>query len=151
MLKGSLAILFSLLALLTLAQQTLAAGPMIDSDFSKGSFAKLGWTASGDWDVFEYPRQAGKQPGPVARYPTNKPDGALVKTFDEVKNPAKLVLSLDYGWGWGDADQPADSVGFMLLNKQGNGYVFEVHRCKATWAVQWATGPGTFAVTRKAS
>ena len=26
----------------------------------------------------------------------------------------------------------------MLLDARGNGYVFEVHRCKATWAVQWA-------------
>jgi hypothetical protein len=25
----------------------------------------------------------------------------------------------------------------MLLDAKGNGYVFEVHRCKAKWAVQW--------------
>ena len=25
----------------------------------------------------------------------------------------------------------------MLLDARSNGYVFEVHRCKAKWAVQW--------------
>ena len=87
--------------------------------------------------MFRYPKEAANNPGLVARFAANKPDGSLTKTFDEIKNPRKLTLSLDYGWGWGDADQGADSVSFMLLDAKGNGYVFEVHRCKATWAVQW--------------
>ena len=77
-------------------------------------------------------------PGPVARFAANKPDGSLTKNFEEIKNPRTLTLSLDYGWGWGSAEQGSDAVSFMLLDATGNGYVFEVHRCKATWAVQWA-------------
>ena len=121
-----------------LAQTICLAQTVIDADFSKGSFAALGWKAKGDWDVFQYPKEAANNPGPVARFAANKPDGSLTKTFKEVKNPKTLSLSLDYGWGWGDADQGSDAVSFMLLDAGGNGYVFEVHRCKATWAVQWA-------------
>ena len=84
------------------------------------------------------PTEAAKNPGPVARFAANKPDGSLTTTFEEVKNPRTLSLSLDYGWGWGDAGQASDAVSFMLLDASGNGYVFEVHRCKARWAVQWA-------------
>ncbi len=112
--------------------------PLIDTDFSRGDFAALGWKASGAWDVFTYPKTTANNPGAVARFPANKPDGSLAKTFAEVRNPRRLQLALDYGWGWGDASQPADGVAFMLLDARGNGYVFEVHRCKARWAVQWA-------------
>jgi len=114
------------------------AQTVVDTDFSKGDFEALGWKAKGDWDVYAYPRQAADNPGLVARFAANKPNGSLTTTFDEVKNPRKLAFSLDYGWGWGDADQGADSICLMLLDAKGNGYVFEVHRCKATWAVQWA-------------
>jgi len=118
---------------------TLAvAQTIVDADFSKGDFAALGWKAKGDWDVLTYPKEAGNSPGAVARFAANKPNGSLTKTFDEISNPRKLNLSLDYGWGWGDAGQAADGVGFMLLDAKGNGYVFEIHRCQATWAVQWA-------------
>ncbi len=111
---------------------------MIDTDFSKGSFAALGWKASGDWDVFTHPKESANNPGPVARFAANKPDGSLTNTFAEVTNPGKLTLSLDYGWGWGDVNQGADSVSFMLLDPRRGGYYFEIHRTKATWAVQWA-------------
>jgi hypothetical protein len=84
-----------------------------------------------------YPKATPRNPGSVARFAAHKPDGSLTKTFDELKHPKKLTLSLEYGWGWGDAVQGADSVSFMLLDAKGNGYVFEVHRCKAKWAVQW--------------
>jgi hypothetical protein len=114
------------------------AQTVIDSDFSKGNFTALGWKAKGAWDVFRYRGKAANNPGLVARFAANKPDGALTKTFPEVKNPKKLTLSLDYGWGWGDTVQGADAVSFMLLDARGNGYVFEVHRFKAKWAVQWA-------------
>jgi hypothetical protein len=120
------------------AQTTCPAQPVLNSDFSKGEFAALGWKAKGDWDVFRYPKEAANNPGLVARFAANRPNGSLTKTFSEVKNPRKLTLSLDYGWGWGDAAQGADSVSVMLLDARGNGYVFEVHRCKARWAVQWA-------------
>jgi hypothetical protein len=111
---------------------------IIDSDFSRGNFAALGWKAKGAWDVFTYPKKTPNNPGAVARFAANKPNGSLTKTFPEVRNPRKLTLSLDYGWGWGDAAQGADSVSFMLLDARGNGYLFEVHRSKAKWAVQWA-------------
>ena len=55
--------------------------------------------------MFRYPIEAAKNPGPVARFAANKPDGSLAKTFEEVKNPKTLSLSLDYGWGWGGAVQ----------------------------------------------
>lgn len=114
------------------------AETVIDSDFSKGSFAELGWQAKGSWEVFKYPNEAANNPGPVARFAANKPHGSLTKTFAEIKNPPRLSLSLDYGWGWGDVSQPADSVSLMLLDAKQDGYIFEVHRCRATWAVQWA-------------
>jgi hypothetical protein len=124
------------------------AQTVIDSDFSKGDFTALGWKVKGDWDVFKYPKEAANNPGPLARFAANKPEGSLSKTFAEVKNPRKLTLSLDYGWGWGDATQGADSVSFMLLDAVDNGYLFKVHRCKAKWAVQWGpvargTPPGS--------
>jgi hypothetical protein len=123
-------------------QTTCLAQTVIDSDFTKGDFATFGWKAKGAWDVFRYPKDAANNPGPVARFPARKPAGSLTKTFPEVKQPKKLTLSLDYGWGWGDAAQGADSVSFMLLDAKGDGYVFEVHRCKAKWAVQWAKVAG---------
>jgi hypothetical protein len=122
---------------LGLAQAVGRAQPVIDADFARGDFAALGWKAKGGWDVFEYPKGA-PNPGAVARFAARKPNGALTKTFAEVKNPRKLTLSLDYGWGWGDAAQGADSVSFMLLDAKGSGYLFEVHRTKAKWAAQWA-------------
>ncbi len=114
------------------AEQTV-----IDADFAKGDFAALGWKVKGDWDRFQYPSEGKKNPGRVARFAANKPDGSLTRTFPQLKNPARLTLGLDYGWGWGDAVQPPDAASFMLLDSASNGYVFELHRCKATWAVQW--------------
>ena len=120
-----------------LPEANSVAQTIVNTDFAKGDFAALGWKAKGDWDVFRYPIETTRNPGPVARFAANKPDGFLAMTFEEVKNPRTLTLSLDYGWGWGGADQGSDAVSFMLLDAIGNGYVFEVHRCKATWAVQW--------------
>lgn len=137
----------TLVGLLIFAQAACTTRPaaakiLIHADFAKGNFADLGWEPAGAWDVFTYATETGKNVGPVARFAANAPDGTLSKSFDEVESPKKLVLSLDYGWGWGDATQPADSVGLMLLNAQDQGYVFEIHRCKATWAVQWARVEG---------
>jgi hypothetical protein len=126
------------LVVVSLARTTCRGQPVFDSDFSRGDFEALGWKAKGDWDVFRYPKEAANNPGPVARFPANKPDGSLTRTFAEVKNPRKLTLSLDYGWGWGDANQGADSVSLLLLDARGDGYAFEVHRTRARWAVQWA-------------
>ena len=121
------------------ALQPICTGQtVVNADFSKGDFAALGWKTKGDWDVFQYPKDVANNPGPVARFPANKPDASLARTFPEVRNPSRLTLSLDYGWGWGDTDQGADSVSFMLLDAKGGGYEFEVHRHKAKWAVQWA-------------
>ena len=119
-----------------------AAKLLVDSDFSRGNFQTLGWERMGDWDIFVPPPKTANDPGPVARFPANKADGTLSKAFPEVRNPRRLQLALDYGWGWGDATQPADSVAAMLLDTAGNGYVFEVHRCKTRWAVQWGRVAG---------
>ena len=133
----STASLIAWFVVIGLDSTTGTAQTFIHSDFSKGDFIALGWKAKGDWDVFQYPIEAANNPGPVARFGANRPGGCLTKTFAEIKNPNKLTLALDYGWGWG-ADQGSDSVSLMLLDAIGSGYVFEVHRCKATWAVQWA-------------
>lgn len=114
------------------------AQTLIGSDFSKDGFEALGWKVEGDWDVFSYPGEAEQDPGRVARFAASKPEGSLTRTFAEARNPQRMMLSLEYGWGWGEASQPADSVAFMLLDDRDNGYVFQLHRCKATWAVQWA-------------
>ncbi|HWB08083.1 MAG TPA: hypothetical protein VG826_02475 [Pirellulales bacterium] len=127
-------------AFLALASFSPAACPaetVVDSDFFKGGFASLGWKAEGAWDIFRYPSDPSKNPGPVARFAANKPGGSLTRRFVRLDNPHELTLSLEYGWGWGDVDQGADAVSFMLLDDKGDGYVFEVHRHKAPWAVQW--------------
>jgi hypothetical protein len=136
---GHLVVFFVVIGL---APKTCSAHTVINADFSKGDFAALGWEAKGDWDVFRYPKEAANNPGLVARFPAHKRPGSLSKSFPEAKNPTKLTLSLDYGWGWGDATQGADSISFMLLDARDNGYVFEVHRCKARWAVQWGKVAG---------
>lgn len=115
-----------------------SAQTIVETDFSEKSLADQGWKATGDWEAFHYPKEAANNPGVVARFAANKPDGSLTKTFPEIKQPRKLTLSLEYGWGWGDAGQAADAVSFMLLDANRSGYLFEVHRCKANWAVQWA-------------
>jgi len=110
---------------------------VVDTDFGQGDFSKLGWKADGPWDITTYPSDK-NNPGPVARFPARKPDGTLTKTFAELKNPGKLALSMDVGWGWGASDH-AESAAFMLLDAQGDGYIFQTCRAKANWAVQWAT------------
>jgi hypothetical protein len=130
------------LAAALLGQAPCLAQTVIDADFSRGDFAELGFKAKGDWDLFLYPKKAANNPGRVARFGANKPDGSLTKSFSEVKTPQSLALSLDYGWGWGDATQGADSISFMLLDGKDNGYAFKVHRCKAKWAVQWGRVAG---------
>jgi hypothetical protein len=121
-----------------LPASTRAQPAVVDTDFAHGDFKALGWEAKGDWDIVRYPKDVANSPGAVARFAANKPDGSLTKSFPEVKEPARLALSLEYGWGWGDAAQGADSVAVMLVDSKGNGYLFEVHRTKAKWAVQWA-------------
>ncbi|MGE0606714.1 MAG: hypothetical protein AB7O62_06265 [Pirellulales bacterium] len=134
---------FLLALLLTLSISSAGqTQTVINSDFSKGDFAALGWKAQGDWDVFEYPKDAAKNPGLLARFAANKPAGMLRHSFDEISDPHSLRLSLDYGWGWGDAAQGSDSISCMLLNDKDDGYVFLVHRVKANWAVQWAKVAG---------
>ncbi len=104
------------------AKSICLAQTVVGADFSKGDFAALGWKAKGAWDVFLYPKEAANNPGPSARFAANKRDGSLTKSFVEIKNPKKLTVSLDYGWGWGDAGQAADAVSFMLLGPGENGY-----------------------------
>ena len=84
----------------TVCAQRGLAQTLIDADFSRGDFARLGWKATGDWDVFSHPPEVPNRPGPVARLPANKAAGTLTKTFAEINNPKQLTLSLDYGWGW---------------------------------------------------
>jgi hypothetical protein len=116
---------------------TAWAQPLANTDFSKGDFAALGWQVEGAWDIFDY-KAAANNPGPVARMAARSGAGKLTKTFDAVKNPKNLTLSLDIGWGWGAADKGDDCSEFMLLDARGDGYIFHIQRWKAKWAVQWA-------------
>ncbi|MBS0205778.1 MAG: hypothetical protein JSS49_22990 [Planctomycetes bacterium] len=136
---ASVTALLCCLMLTGLLQSSGLAQTVIDSDFSKGDFARLGWKVQGDWSVYKYPNDVKNNPGLLARFAANKPDGSLTYSFDEVRDVRGLELSLEYGWGWGDAAQGADGVSFMLLNGEGSGYFFRFHRVKANWAVQRAT------------
>jgi len=108
----------------------------IASQFSADDLATQGWKVEGAWDLYEDSKLP-RNPGRVARFAANRPAGSLTRTFKPVRNPAWLTLALDYGWGWGDAAQGADSISFLLLNDQGAGYAFKIHRTRARWAVQW--------------
>ena len=112
------------------------ADVVVETDFAKGDFQALGWKAEGAWDIATYPAEK-NNPGPVARFAARQPDGTLTKTFAEIKNPKKLTLSLDAGYGWGAADH-CEGISFMLLDAKGDGYIFCRQRAKANWAVQWA-------------
>ena len=127
------------LVVLGLGQSLCQGKTMVNTTFSpKNTFAKLGWKPAGAWNIFKY-KTSKKNPGWLARFPANPPsDGTLTKKFPVVKNPRQLTLSVDLGWGWGASNQSSDADGFMLVNAQGNGYAFAVHRTQATWAVQWA-------------
>ena len=119
------------------SSSTALSQTVIDANFSQGDFSALGWQAKGAWDVYEYPGEVKNNPGKLARFAANQPDGWLSYAFAEVHDPKQLTLSLNYGWGWGDAGQGSDSASFMLLDHSGAGYFFRCHRVKARWAVQW--------------
>jgi hypothetical protein len=70
---ASIAKLAALFVAAAFAQSTCEAQTLVDSDFSKGDFAALGWNAKGDWDVFLYPKQAANNPGRVARFGATSP------------------------------------------------------------------------------
>lgn len=128
-------------ALILAAAAPAHAAEVFNSDFSQGAFEKLGWTAKGDWTIVNFGNDRPNlenNPGPVAKFPANgKKAGMLTKTFDPVKDPKELKLTFDAGYGWGS---PTHSQGLqiMLLDADGNGYVFDNHRAKAKWGVQWA-------------
>lgn len=123
-------------ALILLGTRVACSETLLQADFARGDLAELGWQADGAWDLFEDHRIQ-KSPGRMARFAANRPAGTLTHTFTSVRNPARLTLDLDYGWGWGDAAQGADSIAFQLLNAEGSGYAFKIHRTRARWAVQW--------------
>ena len=110
----------------------------VETDFPRVDLAALGWEAKGDdGTFFSIPR---KQPTIQARGSLRRkqPRWLADEILRRDRNPGKLHFRMDYGWGWGDAGQAADAVSFMLLDAKGSGYIFEVHRCKANWAVQSA-------------
>jgi hypothetical protein len=139
------------LLLLVCGQAFCLAAPLVHTDFAKGDFNSLGWKAQGAWDITTYPVD-NNNPGPVARYAANQPAepaGTLTKKFRELRDPKKLVVSMDVGFGWGAATH-SQGIGFMLLDAHGNGYIFHTTRSKATWAVQWGlVANGTPAKARK--
>ncbi len=116
------------------------AGDVFSTDFSKGTFDSLGWVAKGGWTIID-PGSAkpdlAKNPGPVAKFPANGTSaGTLIKKFDALNNPASLKLTFDGGFGWGGPNH-AQGLAVMLLDAKDNGYIFNIARAKANWAVQW--------------
>jgi len=113
-------------------------------DFAKGDFADFGLRVEGKnvFDIHDYKAKQ-NNPGLVCRVKANQPEeGKLIKSFEKIKEPKVLKLSFDYGWGWGSADHGPDSVQFMLLNENKNGYIFSIGRTKANWALQFAAVKG---------
>ena len=117
------------------------AGEVFSTDFSKGTFDALGWTVKGDWTIADYGADKpglANNPGPVAKFPAKgTTDGTLTKTFGTIANPSSLTLTFDAGYGWGAKDH-SQSLQVMLLDADGNGYVFDIHRANMTWGAQWA-------------
>ena len=138
--KAATAAAFLLMALGSAA--TCRAGELFNADFNHYSFDGLGWKSAGAWEIFDYKKAKpglASSLGKVARFPGGKGSGSgtLTKTFLPVSNPVSLTLSYDAGWGWGAPDFGGDQATVMLLDANGNGYVFSAHRTKATWAAQW--------------
>ena len=116
------------------------AGEIFSTDFSKGTFASLGWEPKGDWSIFTFGADKpdlAKQPGPVAKFAANgQTVGTLTKKFDAIKDPTSLKLTFDAGYGWGSPSH-VTALQVMILDADGNGYVFDCHRAKATWGAQY--------------
>ncbi|MFA7342758.1 MAG: hypothetical protein WC003_00505 [Terrimicrobiaceae bacterium] len=118
------------------------AGEILNSDFSKGSFEALGWTPKGEWEIVDYAVKTNKpglpnNPGPVAVFTAkNKTPGTLTKKFDAAANPSSLTLTFDAGYGWGAKNHP-QALQVMILDAEGNGYIFNCGRANAAWAVGW--------------
>jgi len=120
---------------------SMNADDIFNSDFSKGTIDALGWKAKGDWSILDYgDKKPGlaNNPGPVAVFAAKgKTAGTLTKTFPPIANPSSLTLTFDGGFGWGNKAH-VQAFDIMLLDADGNGYVFDVHRANATWGAQWA-------------
>jgi len=131
------------LALVVLLASVFGAqgGESVNSDFGKSSFKGLGWEAKGDWTIVNYGAdKAGlaKKPGHVAKFAANGDAvGTLTKKFLPIANPSLLTLTFDAGYGWG-AKEHSQGFQVMLLDAEGNGYIFGVARANATWGAQWA-------------
>ncbi|MFA7343098.1 MAG: hypothetical protein WC003_02225 [Terrimicrobiaceae bacterium] len=123
------------------------AAETLNSDFSKGTFEALGWTPKGDWEIVDYAEKTKKpglpnNPGPVAVFSAKNPaPGSLTKKFDTVSNPSSLTLTFDGGFGWGNKAH-SQKLEVMLLDAEGNGYLFDCRRANANWAVNWGTVTG---------
>ena len=122
---------------------TAAPVEVFHSDFGSQTFDTAGWTSKAAlWKVHDMATDKPdlkNDPGSVAFFPATPKDykgtDLLVRKFPTA---TELTLTFDAGWGWGSADQGADGLGIMLLDDDGNGYLFELHRAKAKWGAQWA-------------
>ena len=74
------AILVAFFVAAGLAQAVCLGETLVDSNFSKGDFAALGWQPKGAWDVFTHPKEISNNPGPVARFAANQPGGYMTET-----------------------------------------------------------------------
>jgi hypothetical protein len=82
---ASIAKIAAFFAVVVCTPDTSPAQTLIDSDFSNGDYGTLGWSSTGEWDVFTYPSGAAANPGRVARFSADMRDGSLTKTLNEIK------------------------------------------------------------------
>jgi len=118
------------------------ADVIFNSDFSKDSLDTLGWrTKDTPWQEYDYgatKANLANNPGMTVRFPATKDgQGTLTRKFPVVDSPKTLTLTFDAGWGWGAANMGSDAFDVMILDDNGNGYIFSCHRTNATWAAQW--------------
>jgi hypothetical protein len=152
---GPSAYLFLTMAALALALRAAPADDLsgvgqptssviFNSDFSQGTFDHLGWVDKGEnWNITDFTEQKPglkNSPGPSAYFGAYKGDDKqlLIHKFPAAMKPQDLTLTFDAGWAWGQKDQGADAFQVFILDDNGNGYDFEVHRTNAAWAAQWA-------------
>jgi hypothetical protein len=118
---------------------------IFDCNFANGDFDHFGWKDKGDkWTIYDYTsdhHDLRTSPGPVAKFGATPKDykdtELLVRKFTPIVKPDSLTLNVDAGWGWGAAGQSSDDLNVMVLDDDGNGYVFHFHRAKEKWGAQW--------------
>jgi len=115
-------------------------GEIFSTDFSTERLKALGWETNGVWKMKDFAADKPgleKDPGPCIKFPANIPTpGMLTKKFDPIANPDSLTLTFEAGYGWGSKNH-GQRLAVMILDADGNGYIFSQNRSKSTQGAQW--------------